>query len=388
MDKQHQKVSDDSVAVQSGRDTNVSTQTNILVVTPEHMREVLAELATQVDTYTAEAEVKKNERLEAFGQKVVDRFAKGTDTRAEAFTDPDFQYAIARAQHAYARSGDEAVADMLVGIIARRSMEEERTRAALSLDEAVDKAARLTKNEFAALGLSFVFRYSRHTKLGSLAALGEYFQTWLPKLLPDISTVQSCYAYLETQSCASVSIAKINFRAAMIASYPGLLSKGIERKSLEGVLSTERIEELIDVKFLIPCINDNERLQPDALRWNTQGATPANRINTLYLQNIDSTWRAPTVAVAAEQPGADWQGFDTDGAIRPRVYCTHTRLSWAIVGEVIRADVRTYYHKREGNSRGLIANCGVGTEADATAAITGPDLRTVHASTLIRWSPL
>ncbi len=131
-----------------------------------------------------------------------------------------------------------------------------------------------------------------------------------------------------------------------------------------------------------------ERMQRDALRWNTQGATPANRINTLYLQNIDSTWRAPTVAVAAEQPGADWQGFDTDGAIRPRVYCTHTRLSWAIVGEVIRADVRTYYHKREGNSRGLIANCGVGTEADATAAITGPDLRTVHASTLIRWSPL
>jgi antitoxin component of MazEF toxin-antitoxin module len=289
MDKQHQKVSDDSVAVQSGRDTNVSTQTNILVVTPEHMREVLAELATQVDTYTAEAEVKKNERLEAFGQKVVDRFAKGTDTRAEAFTDPDFQYAIARAQHAYARSGDEAVADMLVGIIARRSMEEERTRAALSLDEAVDKAARLTKNEFAALGLSFVFRYSRHTKLGSLAALGEYFQTWLPKLLPDISTVQSCYAYLETQSCASVSIAKINFRAAMIASYPGLLSKGIERKSLEGVLSTERIEELIDVKFLIPCINDNERLQPDALHKDDFDRLAVNA--KLDKAEADSLWR-------------------------------------------------------------------------------------------------
>lgn len=131
-----------------------------------------------------------------------------------------------------------------------------------------------------------------------------------------------------------------------------------------------------------------ERLHQDGLRWNQQGAPATTRLNTRYLQAVDSVWRAPVGGPVNEQVAADYQGMDTDGALRPNVYCTHTRLSWAIPGEVIRADVRTYFHKDEGNSRGMIAGCGVGVEADVTAALLGPDLRAVYASTLIRWRPL
>lgn len=131
-----------------------------------------------------------------------------------------------------------------------------------------------------------------------------------------------------------------------------------------------------------------ERLQRDGLRWNQQGAAPSTRLNTTYLQAVDAVWRAPAGGPVTEQVAADWQGIDTDGALRARVYCTHVRLSWAINGEVIRADVRTYFHKDEGTSRGLIQTCGAGSEADVTAALAGPDLRAVYASTLIRWRPL
>jgi mannitol-1-phosphate/altronate dehydrogenase len=222
--KQKQSASENSVAVQSGGDTVVT----VVVVTPQHMSEVLDQLAAQVTTYTAEAEGTKNQRTAQLSKKILEKFATGKDASPEAFVDPDFQYALSRAHHAYARSGEEAVADTLVGIIARRSMEKTRTRLALSLNIAVDTAAHLTANEFAALSLAFFFRYSRHDKLRNLQELGAMLQKAVAPLLPDITEVQSCYGYLATQSCASISLATFAFERALLINYPGLLSSGID----------------------------------------------------------------------------------------------------------------------------------------------------------------
>src|SRR5229473_350490 len=149
MSQQDQDVRGGSLAVQSGRDTVIQHG-----LSPAQMKEIMEAIASQLPGYAAVAREIVDERLRDFEQRVIGRFADTSSTRSEAFKDPDFQHVVIRAQNAYARSGDEQVRETLVDLIARRSMETDRTRLLLSLDEAVEKAALLTKNEFAEL--SFV----------------------------------------------------------------------------------------------------------------------------------------------------------------------------------------------------------------------------------------
>ncbi len=140
-----------------------------------------------------------------------------------------------------------------------------------------------------------------------------------------------------------------------------------------------------------------ERLRRDAVRWNQQGANVATRATTEYLQTVDGNWYALARDPVDnnESYGFDYQGQDTT-TVAQMVYCAHVRLSWVVPGDTIRADVRTFWHRRAGgrdNTQGdrrLFGNCGQGAEAAVTAELAAPTsrLRAVHASTLIRWQPL
>ena len=181
---QRQKAGKKAVAVQSARDTYVQVG-----ISSEDMYKMLEELGRQqVAAYTAVAERIVAERLGDFAERLIKVFSDEGKAETQAFRDPDFQYLLTRAQHAYVRSGDKQVADILIDIIAERSKQTERDRLTLALNAAVEVAPTLTANEFAELSLSFLIRYSSAPGLASIDDLRQYFQKYIAPLLPDIST--------------------------------------------------------------------------------------------------------------------------------------------------------------------------------------------------------
>ncbi len=154
MNKQDQRVGEGAAAYQAGRDVIVNTG-----MSPEQMTEIMMGLARQLAFYQLDAQQTVEDRLTSFREEMLKTFAQPGRGNPEAFRDPDFQYMLNDAQTAYVRSGDEVVKGTLVDIIARRSLETERSRIAVTLNDAATKVPLLTTNEFAELSLVYVGNY-------------------------------------------------------------------------------------------------------------------------------------------------------------------------------------------------------------------------------------
>ncbi len=255
---QKQEATGDSIAIQSRRDTIIHQG-----ISPADMRIILDSLAEQQRAYAEVALQMVDVRLRDFKEHVLEKFTDEKATRSSAFKDPDFQYLIGRAQHAYARSGDPNIRDTLVDLIAERSKQTDRNRLALSLNEAVEKAALLTKNEFAELSLCFVLRYTINHAVHNKAQLAHYLNTTVMPFVKDISTEESSFAYLEAQACANVSVLEADLLAALRQKYGGVTGKGFTREQLESHLPEGKKKSLDS--FMIPCLNDPTKLQPNAV---------------------------------------------------------------------------------------------------------------------------
>ncbi|MDR6904266.1 LPO_1073/Vpar_1526 family protein [Rhizobium miluonense] len=229
------KAGENAVVVVSAGDTNIG-------VSKEDMKSIVETLADQMPKFAAMASAIVDQRLKDFETKIMERFETGQDANPEAFADPDFQYLIGRSQHAYARSGDELTADVLVDLIAQRSMQTARTRLALSLNEAVEKSAYLTENEFAELSLCYIARYTRRENIRNFPMFCEHLKQNFEPFFQFISRQDSSYSYLAAQSLADVGVVAISLMDTFHQNYGGVLSLGNERP---------RYEELLGANFEI-----------------------------------------------------------------------------------------------------------------------------------------
>ena len=128
-----------------------------------------------------------------------------------------------------------------------------------------------------------------------------------------------------------------------------------------------------------------ERLRRDSLQWTDNGAASVTLPNTQYLSAIDGAWSRPEPDDTTESWGFDWLGNDTRTATDIR-FCTHIQLSWSVMGETIRADVRTVYARPNGE-HAMVGACDPAT-IDAELASPTPGISAVYASTLLRWMPI
>ncbi len=149
-----------------------------------------------------------------------------------------------------------------------------------------------------------------------------------------------------------------------------------------------------------------ERLRRDALRWTAPELAAVRAASgPRYLRNAPapgggwSGWFAPVdpapVPSDPQSYGFDYQGLDTFDP-NQMVYCTHVNLRWVDPGQTLRADVRTFWHKRgQANDaafadRRLFAGCAVGAEGGVTAELASPAPRihAVQTSVVLRWTRL
>ena len=184
--RQQQDTRTGSTAIQSGHDTNIqgresefseaecygkfachSERPRSVVhqgLTPGQMKEILDIFAGQTTAYAAVARETVDSRLKEFENRVLERFTSAAAENGQTPAEPDFQYALTRAQHAYARSGDRELLETLVDIIDQRSKQMQRNRLTLTLNVSLETVAELTNNEFADSPLLFSC-YSRNLRI-------------------------------------------------------------------------------------------------------------------------------------------------------------------------------------------------------------------------------
>lgn len=142
-----------------------------------------------------------------------------------------------------------------------------------------------------------------------------------------------------------------------------------------------------------------ERIERDALSWNSAGINAAALGNTQYLSalqdQVGSTgWILRNPVDPAESSAFDF--FGNDVAPGNAKYCVNLQLTWVRQGEAIRADVRTFWY-REGrmpgdpadanwvpgaNFRGAVCGAAQATGWETNAA---PNINFLYASTVVRW---
>jgi len=280
--RQDQNADTGSVAIQAGHDVVVQHG-----MSSDQMSEIMVAMATQLSRYHDEARETAERRFASFREEILNRFTQKGEANPQAFRDPDFQFLLNDAQQAYARSGDEAVRDTLVDIIARRSLETSRSRLAITLNDAATKAANLTVNEFAALSLSYIARYTVRKNINSFGDFIQYLKSSLFPFVKDISREQSSFQHLEAQSCGSVeSFMQTDIIGILRAQYAGVLGKGFDRQQLEAHLPEGKKDALNGL--IIPSLQDPSKLQFAALSFEVLKVKASD--TGLSESELQNTW--------------------------------------------------------------------------------------------------
>lgn len=259
MTRQSQDVTGSGKAIQSGRDTNIHNGTS-----PEQMQEILATIAAQVPAYAAIAREIVDARLADFEKRVLDRFDTDETTRPEAFGNPDFQYLIRNAQHAYARSGEEDVGAMLADLIAERSKASQRSRLALSLNQAVEVSANLTVNEFSSLALVYLLRLTKQNGVKNLSEMATVLNQRINAFIDNVTTEASSFSYLVAQRCATISMGEVSLTHLLYATYPAFFVRGAPLADY-GPLPDSVLQ---NNALFVPALHNPDLFQPKAADKN------------------------------------------------------------------------------------------------------------------------
>lgn len=140
--EQDQEAGDNSEQQQAARDIINITQVgvsaaDVIAITRSETKRIIEEELTPA------AERIAHERLEQFGQKMIDRFAEDPQLR-KVFADPDFQYSLRDASRAAASNDDDHTEDLLVDLLSNRAAEGNSARLRLITSRAIQAADKLS----------------------------------------------------------------------------------------------------------------------------------------------------------------------------------------------------------------------------------------------------
>lgn len=275
---QRQQAEQGAVAVQAGGDVTVG-------ITPTQMTEILTAMAGQLIAYGAAAQQTQDERLHRFREDLLIEFSKPERADPAAFADPDFQATVAEAQEAFVRSGQPTVGETLIGIVARRSKTKTGSRAAMALNDAVLKAAKLTKAEIAAITVVHQLKNTqRH--LVNFPDLAKFIEQ-LGIIAEDISEESASFWHIEAQNCGKLSLGSVSLREVFTQRYGGLFSKGFTREALEGHIPGD--DKHIADPLLTPCLHDRNTLQFSVLNKDVFKAEAAAKTK-IAPEHMDNIW--------------------------------------------------------------------------------------------------
>lgn len=256
MKDQEQKSGDNSNNLQAGRDIIVHgltyTETKDLVKT--EAQEVFKQNSLVLANEAYNLVLDRSEEL-------LDNFLKKLEAKRpeaiEAMRDPGMQYSLFNAQKEYSKTGDKDLADLLEDILVERAQNPKRDLMQIVLDECVSVAPKLTPDQFDALSLIFILRYSMNHGVVNQMALIQYAVLHLLPFQAGIREEQSRYQHLEFSGCGSLGISSIKIEHAFRQKNMILFSKGFTIEEYEQKVGTDAKFK----KYIGPCQHDKTKFQ-------------------------------------------------------------------------------------------------------------------------------
>ncbi|WP_422448084.1 LPO_1073/Vpar_1526 family protein [Thermoanaerobacterium sp. DL9XJH110] len=215
----------------------------------------------------------------ARANEITDYFLSELQKRApnalSSMLDPDMQFALYTSQREYARTGDKDLGQLLVDILVDRAKNSERTLMQIVLNESLSVVPKLTIEQFDALSLIFLIKYTKFLGVDSIQTLSDCISKYYVPFMDNLTKEASCYQHLQYTGCGSISIAEIRIETAFRERYSGLFCRGFKKDEfMNQIISSETfISEEINalVELFIPCfhsinlyqlrVKDNEELE-------------------------------------------------------------------------------------------------------------------------------
>jgi len=255
---QHQQLESQAIAIQAGGDVHITNSglsyTDVAAIAQDVFNSNfyrLSEPAMQI------AEERAKEITEDFLKKLQAENPGGL-TKAQ---DPDFQYSLFSIQKQYARAGDRDLGDLLVDLLVDRSKSDTRDILQIVLNESLDTAPKLTRQQLACLSIMFLFKYTVNNHIYSHETLGEYFDKMALPFSPEILSNAACYQHLEFTGCGSISLASRSLEQILEINYPGLFRNGFD----ESALADNNLGLGSDSRLITRSLNNNSRFQINAI---------------------------------------------------------------------------------------------------------------------------
>jgi hypothetical protein len=234
--KQDQQVGEGAEAYQAARDVVVNRGISV-----QQMGEILTALAAHISIFRDEALNVANARIADFEKKVLEKFADVQNSNREAFKQPDFIAMLARAQEQFVRADDPDIGETLVDLISRRSLETQRGRLALTLNDAITRVGTLTSNELAEMSVAFLVRWTHNAHVFDIQSLAELLTSHHLNFVDDLSKEMSSYLHIQSQGCGSLeTLTAPPLLNALKETYPIAFSAGFTSDQLRDVLPQDK----------------------------------------------------------------------------------------------------------------------------------------------------
>lgn len=250
--KQAQEVGDRSVAVVAGGDVSIIAGLDAGQVIDIFNSLFRANFLVMKDQAADEAW----RRAQDFLQKFLASLEKYNKAGLAQASNVGFQLALFNAQKNFACSGDCDVGDVLVDLLVERTKVPERDLLQIVIDQSLETAPKLTRNQVDALGIIFLLRHTAYSQINSKEALATHLDTYLRPLTENFSLSRPSLQHMEFAGCGTIGITSATIPGLMLHSYNGLFHKGIHEVSIDREQFSAEFNSLI-----VPCPNGQDRVQ-------------------------------------------------------------------------------------------------------------------------------
>ena len=228
--KQDASGGDNSTVNQAGGDVNLSTTINYGMGYTEAKDLFMDLFHIEFMKLGKDVEHLINERAEKIVVDYLNKLVQEDPNLIQNTKNPDIRYDIIEAQKAYARLGDQEMADLLVKILVERTKSTENTFKNIALNESLSVIPKLTSKQIDVITLIYLVRYYSFVPEFKMP-FDFYYQTLVNFLAVEIPNSEMFYQHLQYSGCLSISIGSSSFASIFMHKFPHLFKDETEVNS-------------------------------------------------------------------------------------------------------------------------------------------------------------
>ncbi len=230
MNKQDARGGENSTVNQAGGDVKVSTTINYGMGYTETKDLFMDLFHIEFTKLGKDVEHLINERAEKIVVDYLNKLVQEDPNLIQNTKNPDIRYDIIEAQKAYARLGDQEMADLLVKILVERTKSTENTFKNIALNESLSVIPKLTSKQIDVITLIYLVRYYSFVPEFKMP-FDFYYQTLVNFLAVEIPNSEMFYQHLQYSGCLSISIGSSSFASIFMHKFPHLFKDETEVNS-------------------------------------------------------------------------------------------------------------------------------------------------------------